>query len=658
MSLLSTLNSEQLQAVTQIHGPVLVIAGPGTGKTQILTTRIAYILDKTDTEPSNILCLTFTENGATEMRQRLQRWIGSLAYQVNIHTFHAFCTNIMTEYSEYFPENLQQCTIAENLDKALLFREIIDNNKFTYLKPFHDNYFYQYDFLQNVSILKREHYTPESFSKILPIEKKELLNDPTNYYKKNCKYGKKGEIKIGILEKIENKINKLYEFIEIWKQYEQEKQKQNLYDFDDQINFVIKQLNTNKILKSELQEKYQFILVDEYQDTNTSQNEILWHLCDFDDSPNLFAVGDDDQSIYRFQGANLENILKFSQKFPKAIQITLIRNYRSAQNILDVATFLSKKNKERISTNKELKVDGKNKEYKGQIFTASFYSRPSELIFLAKQIQTEIDAGVLPNQIAILVRENKEVREIASYLQQFGVTVSAKLTEDIFTDYNILQLIQMLRIFDKPHLDHCFFELLYADFWGISSDTLMKISLKTRGEKKMIAELLYDCYNSPENSTIISSESDLEKLQQIWKLFANGRKDYGHCSPEIIARKLFHESGQDKKLLEENNPQQLEKLHKIRKFLEFLKNQTVTNPEISVTEVLMKIDLHLELGIGIFPDPLPDDNYAVQIMTTHKSKGLEFSKIFIPGLLNKVWGNKKIFLNYLYQNYFIANMMN
>jgi len=619
---LEKLNSRQRQAVDKIYGTVLVLAGPGTGKTQMLTCRIANILQQTDTNPSNILCLTFTENGATQMRNRLQKWIGTEAYRVNIFTFHGFCENVMNWYPEVFSEQKGEKEIADDLKKALIFRSVIDSRAWKKFRPFGDNYNWQYKFLKAVSDLKRETVSLEKLREMIPVEKERLEGNPENIYKKDSKFGKKGEFKPTAREKINDKMEKLEEFCGLWKAYEAEMSKQKAYDFDDQIAWVVDKIATNKNLKADLQERFQFVLVDEYQDTNSAQNAILWHLADFFDDPNLFVVGDDDQSVFRFQGASIQNILEFKEKFPKAEIMNLVDNYRSGQKILDTAYAVIKNNLERVDQDKELNAA---KDIEVKIEKATYTSRFSELISLAEKIQEQIKEGVSPGEIAIFARENKEVKEIANILQKLKIPVSTRVFENIFEDVNVKFLILMLKIFENPTLNHEFLELLHAPFWQVSAKTLFQVSLEAREDRKGIASILQKhAKDSPELGRVIS-------------LFVEGRKNYYHLPAYLIAEKMFHEAGQAQFLSEKKNENRISDLLKIRKLIEWLEK----HPQDSLSEVLKKIDLHAELKIAIAPDPLPLDKHSVQVMTVHKAKGSEFEVVFLSGLLDKTWGNRK-----------------
>ncbi len=678
---LKNLNTAQRQAVEKIFGTVLVIAGPGTGKTQMLTARIANILNETDANPENILCLTFTDSASVEMRNRLQKWIGPLAYKVQITTFHAFCEKVIQDYPELFRSpspltrgdtkekdmkegfgrhdskdqnrgvsgtTINELKIADDLDKALTFRKIIDAHHWKHLKPFGDNYFWQFSFLSAISHLKRENITPDQLkAELIPQEKERLESDPSNFYQKDTKYGRKGDFKLAAREKIDGKVEKMYELVDLWKAYEQKFYSEGFYDFDDQIQWVIKKIDEDPSLKSDLQEKHQFILVDEYQDTNSAQNQIIWQLTDFFKDPNLFAVGDDDQSIYRFQGASLENILEFRKHFPSTEMISLTQNYRSGQKVLDAAFASVAKNLERIDHEKMLHAAGDNQKEIGKIKKAVLPARFSELTFLAEKIQSEIKSSTKPAEIAILVRENKEVKEIAEFLQKFNIPVSTKIAENIFEDLHVKFLIQMIRVFDNPTLDHEFYELLHAPFFDISAHELYELSIATEGGRKGLSKVLNEEVRSKgqEASSNYSEfrvpSSEFEKIHQ---LFVNAQKELFHLPPHIIAERLFHRSGLAKYLGKEENQTRIPDLLKIRKFIEWIEKNNTTEGDVSqlrLEKILEKIHLHQELNIPIFPDPTPTDAHAVQVMTAHKSKGMEFEVVFIPGLLDKIWGNPR-----------------
>src|SRR3989344_8677368 len=340
------LNPQQREAVDAIEGPVMVVAGPCTGKTQVLTLRIANILDKTDTEPENILALTFTESGAASMRRRVTEIIGSPAYAAGINTFHGFCNDIIKTYPEHFPRIMNSINITE-ADQINIIKEFSDFRVKNILKKIND--------------FKKDGLSPKDVAKIRPHTKK---------------FG------VGVYAK-----------------YEAELKKQKLYDYNDMILEVLKTLKKNNELLRILQERHQYILADEHQDTNDAQNKIVEILMGFHDSPNVFAVGDEKQAIYRFQGASLENFLHFKKKYQKAKIIQLTKNYRSTQTILDASHNVLPSEKRLIAV----------KKYAPQKISLWAFDRPeAEAYFVARNIKEKIKTGISPHEIAILYRNNKD----------------------------------------------------------------------------------------------------------------------------------------------------------------------------------------------------------------------------------------------------------
>ncbi len=620
---LTRLNPQQRQAVEQIYGPVLVMAGPGTGKTHMLTARIAHILS-TDVgcEAENILCLTFTESAAVEMRNRLQTWIGPTAYRVKIATFHGFCQWVMDQYPSIFQPKIGIREVADDLVSALAYRTVITSKKWEYFSNVWDDFMHQRDVLGAIGSCKREHLTPEKLRTMIPDEKTRLEADPSNFYKRKFREFQAGDWKPQAKQKIADKIAKMYEFTDLWEAYESELANRGYYDFNDMINWVVGEVEDNEILRLDLQERFQWIMVDEYQDTNNAQNAILWQLTEGIEEANIFAVGDDDQSIYRFQGASIANIRDFRNRFPKRLEVVLENNYRSHQHILDTAYASVSRNSHRANVDKKLIAQAEG--LSGKITRATFGSRYGEINFLAKTILEKINNGTPAHEIAVLVRKNKEIEELARELPKFGVPVSAQIAQNIFENETVRQLILMLEIFSDVKHDESFFDLLHSDFLDIDPNILLKLSLERYKERSSIIERLLE----PEFAT--------SPINDFITFFLKARKNLYHCRPAVLAEKMLYESGLADFLTRENR---IEDWQNIRKFIDWIRTQNLEN----LKDLLDQITLHRDLSITIRPDPLPADKKSVQIMTAHKSKGMEFQIVFLPGLVDKTWGNTRNF---------------
>ena len=312
-SLYDRLNKAQKKAVDAIEGPVMVIAGPGTGKTTILTLRIANILRKTDTAPENVLALTFTESGAYAMRKKLVDLIGTPAYKVNIHTFHGFCNDVIKQYPERFPRIIGSTAITEIDQISIIEGLLLQENKnsedvhIRLLKPYGDPFFYVRPILSEIRGLKREAVDVEAFIKSVAKQNADFDAEPEKVHTKGAHKGKiKGEfVKLG------EHVEKNEELAALYEAYQATLAEKKLFDFEDMIVEVVSTLKKDKDLLLMLQENYQYILADEHQDANDAQNELLKLLANFHENPNLFVVGDEKQAIYRFQGASLQNFLGF-----------------------------------------------------------------------------------------------------------------------------------------------------------------------------------------------------------------------------------------------------------------------------------------------------------------------------------------------------------
>ncbi|SFV31287.1 ATP-dependent helicase [Thermoflavifilum thermophilum] len=345
------LNARQKEAVDHIYGPLMVIAGPGTGKTQLLAVRIGRILETTDFGPENILCLTFTNAGVDAMRKRLESFIGKDARKIGIYTFHAFCNEVIQDHPEYF--NMVEWQPISELEKYEWMEEIISR-----LASDHPLYrgkgdqFVDVDSLISLNrIMKQEGWTKDMVQKEIDDYLEEIKSGKVDefVYKRDTRNGKKGDLKWDKIGELEERFTRTKAALDVIEQYNKLLKEKKRYDYEDMINWVIDLFQNHQGLLSDYWERYQFILVDEYQDTNGAQNELLKLLTDYD-QPNVMVVGDDDQAIYRFQGASIGNMKSFADRFSgSGLKVVVLEeNYRSTQDILDVANQLIANNQNRL----------------------------------------------------------------------------------------------------------------------------------------------------------------------------------------------------------------------------------------------------------------------------------------------------------------------
>jgi DNA helicase-2/ATP-dependent DNA helicase PcrA len=432
-SILLELNQQQLKAVNAIDGPVLVIAGPGTGKTQILASRIANILVETDTLPENILCLTYTDAGTVAMRKRLLSFIGPDAYRVAIHTFHSFCNMVIQENLDVF--GFRNLDPIDELEQIQVLRAIIDDLPKNHpLKRYTGEEYFETDRMKSLfDIMKREDWSPEFLTEKIDSYCKELEFSDEYIYKKagTRKDGTKfvkGDINTDKLNEELRKMELLKAAANSFNDYNERLKELKRYDFNDMILWVIKEFKKNSGLLASYQERFLYFLVDEFQDTSGSQNELLEALINYWDKPNVFAVGDDDQSIYRFQGANVENVIQFQKQFSEDIVVVpLEENYRSTQIILNLSSHLIKNNKARILEEKTLLAKGKNANdltYTPSIW--SCYNSLHEASAVSNLILELQKNGTQLNEIAVLYKNHAQSNDIIKFLQQKGIGINTK----------------------------------------------------------------------------------------------------------------------------------------------------------------------------------------------------------------------------------------
>src|SRR5882672_2052655 len=413
-TLYNSLNDQQKKAVDTIDGPVMVVAGPGTGKTQILSARIGKILIDTDTKPENILCLTYTDAGAMAMRRRLISFIGPDAYKVNISTFHAFCNDIIQENLFLFEKTALDA--VSELERIALLKELIDKfPKDHALKRYRGDVYFETNNLKSLfSTMKREGWTPAFVSGKIDDYLQDIETRDEFIYKRASGKFKAGDKKLDKINDEKERMEKLRAAVNEFDHFQQIMRNRNRYDFDDMINWVISSFEENESLLRRYQEKFLYILVDEFQDTSGTQNRLVQLLINYWDKPNVFVVGDDNQSIYRFQGANVANMLDFKNNYQKdLLTVVLTHNYRSTQPILDISKTLISRNNERLIK----KIDGLSKELVAANTLINqlnhlpvireYETQRQEMTDITLQVERLISQGVAPGRIGVIYKENK-----------------------------------------------------------------------------------------------------------------------------------------------------------------------------------------------------------------------------------------------------------
>lgn len=638
------LNTEQQQAVSSIEGPLLVVAGPGTGKTQILAARIAYILKNTDTAPENILCLTYTDAGTVAMRNRLLQFIGPDAYRVDVFTFHAFCNMVIQENLDFF--GVRALTAISDLERIQLVHQIIDNfPKGHLLKRYAGDIYYETKKLLNLyDNMKREGWTPELIRQCADSYINDLPNRDGFIYKKNSKDGKKGELRKKLADEEKRKMDILVAAALTFDDYNRLMQQKNYYDFSDMISWVINAFSGSSDMLLRYQERYLYYLVDEFQDTSGSQNQLLDLLLSYWNSPNIFCVGDDDQSIFRFQGANVENIHHFITKYSPN-KITLTSNYRSSQHILDTANGLIKLNQIRIEPDKQLLAQ--NTRFAGSAVypqIRSYYNQSHETAAIANEIIGLKNQGVALNEIAVLYRNHKQAEEMLQYFQEkkipFHIKRKANVLEEIFVKKLVLVLKYLSAESVKAHSGEIYiYEMLHFDFFALSPLDIAKISIEVYKENfnERATSWREQLAKTDKQAELFSTQK--QNLKKASDLLEGWIKNQANITLQQFLEKVITQSGMLVSAL--SSADRVWQMQLLQTFFDFVKQECERNPQLKLKQLIETIELMEKEGVSL---PAQQVSYApdgVQFITAHSSKGLEFEYVYLIGCNKTNWDDSK-----------------
>ncbi len=647
------LNEKQKLAVDTIEGPVMVIAGPGTGKTQILASRVGKILLETDAQPENILCLTFTEAGVVAMRRRLQQFIGSDAYKVNIATFHAFCNDVIQDNLSLFEKT--SLDPVSDLERIEFLKELIDTlPKNNPLKRYRgDVYFEIYNLQSLFSTMKKEGWTTEFINQKIDEYLDDLPNRDEFVYKRKYKDFKPGDIKKDKIEEEMERMEKLRAAVGEFGRFQQLMRMKNRYDFDDMINWVINAFEENKNLLARYQEQFLYILVDEYQDTSGTQNRIVELLINYWDKPNVFVVGDDDQSIFRFQGANVENMLNFADNYKNHLAtVVLTSNYRSTQPILDISKTLIDKNEERLVK----QIPGLSKNLVASSHRVSTLMHPpvikeyetqrQEMIDITLQVQRLLAEGILPGSIAVIYKENKYGEELAHYFKLRNIPFYSKRSLNLLELPQANKIILILKYLAAEHDvpyggDEMLFEILHFDFFHIPALAIARLSVEA-AEKKYeenysLRRLLYEKANgAPKDLFSSGVHEGFKKASAVLeKLVAD--------VPNITLQQLFENIVRETGLLSHmmQSPDKHWQLQILTGLFDFVKEETRRNASLRLQQLINIIELMEKEEIALPLVQVSGSEKGVNLLTVHGSKGLEFEYIFFAGCNASFWEKKR-----------------
>ena len=574
MAVYDTLNKPQKEAVFHTEGPLLILAGAGSGKTRVLTHRLEYLIEEKGVNPWNILAITFTNKAAEEMRQRVDSLVGIGAESIWVSTFHSMCVRILRRYIDRLGYD-NRFTIYDTDDQKTLMKEVcrktdIDTKRFK-----------ERMLLSVISSAKNEMILPEEFE----------LNAGGDF--------------------VQLKIAKVY------KEYEAQMRANNALDFDDLLVKTVQLLETQPDVRENYQERFRYIMVDEYQDTNTVQFRLVSLLAG--KYRNLCVVGDDDQSIYKFRGANIRNILDFEKEFSDAKVIKLEQNYRSVGNVLEVANSVIRNNKGRKE--KTLWTDNEKGE---KIRLRQFDTAYDEAQFIAEDIKDETAQGANYSDHAVLYRTNAQSRLLEEKFVAMNIPYKIVGGINFYSRREIKDVLSYLKTIDNGKDDLAVRRIINVPKRGIGLTTINRIqeSAAARGIG------FYDALSAPDLIPGIGrSASKLDSFAALIEYFKGRSEESGVTDllTEVIEKTGYTES------LEADDPEELEA--RVQNIDELVSKAAVYEESCSDRGERPTLSGFLEeVALVADIDSVAEDRDYVILMTLHSAKGLEFPHVYLAGM--------------------------
>ena len=725
------LNSAQKKAVDTIDGPLLVVAGPGTGKTELLSMRAANILRATDTLPENVLCLTFTDSGANAMRARLASIIGTDAYKVAIQTFHSFGTEIINHHSEYFYRGADFSPADEVATYSILtdiFEELDYNNPLA--SKMNGDFTHLRDTAQVISELKQAGLSSSELLQI--IDNNEKLLDTIEPELAAIFANRISKTTIALLPPIANKIAELPapqlppaiapladalalslarafdeavasgkttpitawrntwlekdthgEFVfrdrkrhaklravaPIYDRYLAEMRQAELFDYDDMILNVVQAIEQYPDLRFNLQERYQYIMVDEFQDTNLAQLRILFNLTDtpHGDAPNIMAVGDDDQAIYSFQGADVGNIHRFRKRYPNHASVVLTDNYRSSQTILDRAREIITQASGRLETSMDInkQLQAHISSTSGQVTLSALPSRQEEFAWIAESIQENITKGIKPSEIAVIARRHSDLIALLPYLNHAGIAVNYERRDNVLDDGRVQLLELMVRICvdiaagEHDEANSLLPELIAQPMFDFDSEAIWRLSLQAyRNRTDWLEAMLASPTFQPLAKWLLdrARASLTEPLETFLNTLIGVPQNYtanddtdddndAARKPTKSHRKAFispfYQYYFNSDILGSSPDAYLTALEALQTLRGKLR-EGAPDSTLLASDFLTLIDTYRQLNIPVVSIRRASKTAqnAINLMSAHKSKGLEFDTVYVINSIDSMWGER------------------
>ncbi len=572
MSIYDTLNEQQKKGVFTTEGPVLLLAGAGSGKTRVLTHRIAYLIEEKGVSPWNIMAITFTNKAAGEMKERVENLVGMGSESIWVTTFHSTCVRVLRRYADRigFDNNF---AIYDSDDQKSVMKEVCKKLQID-TKTLKER-----AVLSAISSAKDELITPD-----------EYLRGSAGDYRKQ---------RIGAA----------------YREYQNTLRKNNAMDFDDLIMNTVELFKTNGEVLSGYQKRFRYIMVDEYQDTNTAQFELIRLLADA--HHNLCVVGDDDQSIYKFRGANIRNILDFEQVYPEAVVIRLEQNYRSTQNILDAANAVIRNNKRR-----KIKTLWTDADQGNGIHFRQFDTAYEEAEFIADDVAKNKQKGTADDgDCAVLYRTNAQARLLEERFVVEGIPYNVVGGVNFYARREIKDLLAYLKTIDNGRDDLAVKRIINVPKRGIGMTTIVKI--QDHADLHEIS--FYDALRQADEITGIAGKT-AAKLKPFVNMIQAFRSKLEFYGLEDLLKDVIETTGYVKALEDSDEEDSDDRIENIDELISKVVAFEEVHDHPTLGEFLEEVALVADI------DNVEEGNNKVLLMTLHSAKGLEFPHVYMAGM--------------------------
>lgn len=576
--LLDGLNEVQRQIVQDTEGQILVLAGAGSGKTRVLTHRIAYLLDLGVPE-HNILAVTFTKKAAREMRERVTQLVGSKGKEVWIGTFHSICMKLLSQYGKEI--GYEKFTLIDDKDQKKIIKELLD--------------LMGYEFKAE----KVLHYISRCKNQLITAE-----------------------VALGQAQKPPSK-----DFANLYYAYEEKKKELNYLDFDDLIMKTVHLMNVSVKARDRIQKRFKYIMVDEYQDTNHAQFKLIDLFSRHHE--NIFVVGDADQSIYRFRGAEISNILNFQSTYPFSKVYKLERNYRSTQTIVNASNHLIQNNTERLD--KTAYSEGKVGD-PIVIYQADDESREADFVTAVIKRMVELENRPYKD-FAVLYRTNRQSRQLESSFFQAGIPYTILKGLTFYERKEIKDTLAYLRVIHNPDDDLAWRRIINVPKRGIGDTTIEKIQDYADKCRISFGKALRNIEDVPKVSG--KAKNSIREFLQLIDEFVSYTASEDFLLPELI-KQVVYRTGYMQTL----NPRKNEDLSRIENIHELI-NVAGKMQEEKGEEKLTLNEFLSESALTTEVDELDGEKDAVTLMTIHSSKGLEFNCVFVVGMEESIFPHNR-----------------